>query len=113
MDQASEHSQQIAWTATEAGLTTRLFNLSIRIVKVPVDRAIDRSRTVLAFSPMRYRAFVEEAVVDTDKVFFDSQDEAKEKAIALAEQIRDRIAAQRQRHRAALLSKLGLIDDTN
>jgi hypothetical protein len=98
----------ILWTATPAGFTARVAELTLSVVKAETERAISKDRKVLAFTPHRYRAFVEDAIVDPTKVFYSDLNEAKEKAIELARRINQTISDKRTKRRAEMMTKLGV-----
>jgi hypothetical protein len=104
----SDKFADILWTATQTGFTARVAELTLSVVKAETERAISKDRKVLAFAPHRYRAFVEDAIVDPTKVFYSDLNEAKEKAIELARRINQTISEKRAKRRAEMMTKLGV-----
>jgi hypothetical protein len=82
--------------------------LTLSLVRVETERAISEDRKLLAFTPHRYRAFVEDAMVDPTKAFYSDLIEAKEKAIDLAKRIDQTISEKRAKRRTEMLAKLGV-----
>ncbi len=100
--------ENVIWKSTPTGLTARVAELTLKIVKVSTDRAISGDRKILSFSPLRYRAYVEDAPVEPGTIFFFDLQEAKAKTIDLARVIEQRISDRQARRRTELLEKLGL-----
>lgn len=104
----SDNFADILWTATPTGYTARVAELTLSLVRVETERAISEDRKLLAFTPHRYRAFVEDAMVDPTKAFYSDLIEAKEKAIDLAKRIDQTISEKRAKRRTEMLAKLGV-----
>lgn len=107
----TQQDKDVHWIATKTGLVGKMKSLTITIEKNLPIHAFTADRKVVGFSAPRYKAFVEEALVDTEKVFFDTLEEAKQNAIDLATSVLRTVEANRAKRRAAMLQKFGLTEE--
>lgn len=102
------YGYDVEWSQSPRGHIGKIGPLYIRIDRVLPGPAAAGGNNVIAFGPIRFKAFVEEALVDPQNVFQATLDEAKEKAVRLAIAIIERVDAARAKRRADMLRKFGL-----